>query len=680
MKGFKLKINYLLIPILIILLLSLGTVSASYIDCDDSSNIDALLVDGDSEDIGGMDSIEISEGDSADSSNVVSSNALNDDSEGDDSTVKSFSDIQSAIDDASEDSTIELNGTYTGSEPVKLNKSLKFLGKEDKAVIQCDDSSIFMEIITNPLAVKFENIKFISTSYNPSFFYVDDGVNLSFENCIFENISTGVQYGDLYVNNSLLIHSYLGTDYSSGIVNNSNFTQNSHIGIGKDGRVDIYNCNFVDGNASAIFSYGGVDIINCTFRNFTAQNGGAIYLDGGYKFIKNCVFINNVANGYGGAIYCDPWSNDVFVENCSFINNSAKFGSAIAWNSSNFATISNCIFDNNKALGSNSLDTTLYFLKDFNTTRDFSKLNITANNNYWGSNNVVLSDIFKSKNGETFKLGNILTLKLKSNGENSYTLYFANSSGSKVSKMPNYYVTLKDRRTGAVIVRDLLLENGEATFGYANNTLNMDVIDILNNGGKSVTKLSVTVTPTKLVAYYRSGKTFNIKVVDKYSKKAISGIKLNLKVYTGKKYKTYYVTTNSKGMAIFKASALAIGTHKVEITSSNKKYSVSKTTSSIKINNAKTIISAPKISVKYKKSYYFKVRAKHMSTKKYIRGLKIKLRIYTGKKYKTYTVKTNTKGLAKFNTKNLKRGTHKVVIISGNSNYVVSKKSSIKIR
>ena len=61
-------------------------------------------------------------------------------------------------------------------------------------------------------------------------------------------------------------------------------------------------------------------------------------------------------------------------------------------------------------------------------------------------------------------------------------------------------------------------------------------------------------------------------------------------------------------------------------------------------------------------------------------GIKLKLRIYTGKKYKTYTVKTNKKGVAKFNTKKLKRGKHKVKILSGNKNVVVSKKSSIRIR
>ena len=114
------------------------------------------------------------------------------------------------------------------------------------------------------------------------------------------------------------------------------------------------------------------------------------------------------------------------------------------------------------------------------------------------------------------------------------------------------------------------------------------------------------------------------------------------------------------------------------MTTTNTKYVLSKT-SYIKILKAKTVLSAPKVSAKYKKSAYFKVTVKDKNTKKVVSGLKLKLRVYTGKKYKTYNVKTNAKGIASFNTKVLAKGTHKVKILSGNSNYAVSGSSSIKI-
>ena len=497
---------------------------------------------------------------------------------------------------------------------------------------------------------------------------------LYFEDCIFENIAVTSLFADVEVNNCQFIHSTLGLDHAWGTIDNSNFTKDSFIRVSNMALANIYNCNFEDGNDSAIWTYScDAYIINCTIKNYTSQNGAAIFADGVNKII-NCVFINNVATEYGGAIYFNPWSGGTTIENCSFINNSAKYGSAIAWNSSDKTIITNCIFDNNNPVAS-----TLYFINDCLPKIDFSKLNITANNNFWGKNDVVISDIFKSKAGETFKLSNVLSLKLKSDGNDSYTLYFATSSGSQVSKIPNYTVTLKDRRDGSIIVKDLLLVNGKASFKYA-KSLNMDVIDIINQGGKSVTKLSTSVSRAKLITYYRSGRTFNVKVLDKYSKEPLSGIKLTLKVYTGKKYKTYYVTTNSKGIAAFKGSSLSIGTHKVEVSSSNKIYDIAKFTSSITLNKAKTIVSAPKVSVKYKAKKYFKVAVKHYSTKKYISGLKLKLKVYTGKKFKTYYVKTNSKGIANFNTKSLKRGNHKVVILSANGNYIVSKTSSIRVR
>jgi DNA-binding Xre family transcriptional regulator len=71
---------------------------------------------------------------------------------------------------------------------------------------------------------------------------------------------------------------------------------------------------------------------------------------------------------------------------------------------------------------------------------------------------------------------------------------------------------------------------------------------------------------------------------------------------------------------------------------------------------------------------------KNKATKKIISNVKVKIKVYSGKKYKTYTVKTNKKGIAKINTNKLKTGKHKVVISSKNSNYLISAKSMITIQ
>ena len=203
---------------------------------------------------------------------------------------------------------------------------------------------------------------------------------------------------------------------------------------------------------------------------------------------------------------------------------------------------------------------------------------------------------------------------------------------------------------------------------------------IFNAVTKKVTIKKVTgvvIAPTALTTTYNSGKYFQVKVYK--GSYLFVGVKLKLKVYTGKKYKTVTVTTGSNGIAKYSASKLALGKHKIVVSSAEStKYMTAKSkTSYVTIKKAPTTVSAPKVTNKYKKSAYFKVTVKNKATGKVVSGLKLKIKVYTGKKYKTYTVKTNSKGVASLNTKGLSKGTHKVVIKSGNKYYTVSKSGKL---
>lgn len=96
-------------------------------------------------------------------------------------------------------------------------------------------------------------------------------------------------------------------------------------------------------------------------------------------------------------------------------------------------------------------------------------------------------------------------------------------------------------------------------------------------------------------------------------------------------------------------------------------------------NKIKTIVKTPQVVFGSKKSNYFKVKIENKYNKSKIKNVKIKLKIYTGLKYKIYTRKTNKQGIVKFNTKSLKSGIHNVSIISVNNKYQISKKSQIFI-
>ena len=62
-----------------------------------------------------------------------------------------------------------------------------------------------------------------------------------------------------------------------------------------------------------------------------------------------------------------------------------------------------------------------------------------------------------------------------------------------------------------------------------------------------------------------------------------------------------------------------------------------------------------------------------------VSGATLKLKVYTGKNYKTVTIATNSKGVANYKTTSLGLGTHKVVISVSSAFTAKSVSSSIKI-
>ena len=151
-----------------------------------------------------------------------------------------------------------------------------------------------------------------------------------------------------------------------------------------------------DANGGALYGDGGalygnnLNLINCNFiNNVSAYVGGAINGNGDI-YIAGCNFINNsVDNGDGGAISC--FSNNMTVTNSTFINNNANGkGGAISlsvYNNSLF-NISDCVFIDNVAtnngggifayIGSTSGEN----LKVYNCTFENSTLYNTTNVDY----------------------------------------------------------------------------------------------------------------------------------------------------------------------------------------------------------------------------------------------------------------------------------------------------------
>lgn len=94
-----------------------------------------------------------------------------------------------------------------------------------------------------------------------------------------------------------------------------------------------------------------------------------------------------------------------------------------------------------------------------------------------------------------------------------------------------------------------------------------------------------------------------------------------------------------------------------------------------KLIKTQTTVKAPKLNTTLNESKTFEITVKDKKTKKPIKDLKLKLKI----KNKVYTIKTDSKGVARFNPKSLGIGNYNVLIYSGNLKYFVSVKSTIII-
>lgn len=188
------------------------------------------------------------------------------------------------------------------------------------------------------------------------------------------------------------------------------------------------------------------------------------------------------------------------------------------------------------------------------------------------------------------------------------------------------------------------------------------------------------ITAAKKTAYYKQGKYFVVKVTNTKNKKPIYNAKVNIRVFVSStKYYNFNGRTGANGQ-IKLSMDFKPGTYKVVVIDKDSNMVAKQVTSKMVIKKAPAKFKASKVTAKKKANKYFKVKVINKKTKKIIPGVKVKVKVYTGKKSKTYTIKTSSKGIAKLSTKSLKVGKHKVVITSANKYVKASKKtSSIKI-
>ena len=175
--------------------------------------------------------------------------------------------------------------------------------------------------------------------------------------------------------------------------------------------------------------------------------------------------------------------------------------------------------------------------------------------------------------------------------------------------------------------------------------------------------------------YYKSGQYITVKLTNTKNKKAVFNARIHFKIKVSKtKYNNYYGTSNIDGKIKFN-NELNPGTYEVIISGDDSKNFNAK---SLK---TKLIVKKSPIKIKTKtKNKKLQITATNKKSKKPVSGIRLNVKVQTGSKYKTFNVKTNSKGISNLNLKSVKSGAHKVVISTNDGFYTLkSYKTKVKI-
>ncbi|WP_298521601.1 right-handed parallel beta-helix repeat-containing protein [uncultured Methanobrevibacter sp.] len=603
-------------------------------------------------------------------------------------TPSDASDLQNCINSANDGDTIILNGTYNLKDTINIDKGVTLVGVGEGALIKKDNFNFYKIRYFNITAsnVVLKNLNFVDgqNQYGGAIYWGGD--NGSVIDCEFKgNLVVNDGFGGAIMAAGKNFHAV----DSSFINNRATKGTGGAISIHGDGAV-ISNCHFEDnkvdkGSAGAIALFASNCIVeNCNFtNNYCTDFGGAVVAYNKANKVIRSIFRSNAVkdngsdNKGGGAIFSD--CEDFIVENCTFEYNSAPnaFGGAIYVSKHNI--IRNSTFTNNKALLGNAIYGSSfsnvisnYFALAYNETEGDAVhvAELTEFNNTF--------EIVKEDSSVTFISAGMVFEYLTSG-----SIYITVEGGTVVREN----ISVVDHKEAKISFEDnVLVVSGLAVGNYTLRVITTP--DEAHNSVESelpiiVKKATAVISASKVTVALKRGTLWTIKLIDSNSKKPISNMAIKLKVYTNGKYKTVTLKTNSKGVASYQTKNLAKGYHKVVVSATHAGYNFNTLTSSISVIKPTQVTFKVKSATK-KDGSRLSITVYNKATKKQINGVKVKLLIYTGKTYKTVTLKSKThngyKGVCGYGANIFSVGTHKVVIKPVDIKYDGSASSKMVIK
>ncbi len=233
-----------------------------------------------------------------------------------------YASVQNAYNTASQNNTINISGSVVHNAIVTISKSINFMGSNNATLFPNENkvgNNRIFHISQPSLNVSFSDITFKGnkdSSINGGAINMNANSNLTFNNCVFDDNSTG------------------GIDKAGGGL------------FFSEGNVTITNCIFKNnlsrGNGGAISGSGtGTAFISeSLFINNIAQNinkdgigdranGGAINIfgDGRKVIMSHNTFYNNTATYQGGGLFFEGLNNETVIENITVFNNKVNMTS-----------------------------------------------------------------------------------------------------------------------------------------------------------------------------------------------------------------------------------------------------------------------------------------------------------------------------------------------------------------
>lgn len=585
--------------------------------------------------------------------------------------VKTFDDIQNAINKAGENDTIELEGTYTSQgKEIKIDKPITITSKDGATLNANKKSNVFN--ISN-VNVILDNLNIINSKSETASAIYSIG-NLTVSNTNFTDNSVHIKNTYYAFNDPEEDIGYsAGAIYSANTLTITNSTFKNNYAV-RDAYEHEYFEDYLIDWGGAIYSSGNLMIDTSQFKNDEIRSYGTLRVLNSKFKNSNIICVGNSTITNSSFNKCKTrvisFSQNLNLTGCRFTNNPMEVITDENYEDApDLLIIRNCIFKNNNLICGDSYD---YNTDEEDLNWEYKTIELnnvltyvydsTFENNTESAIDVNANlYVFNSKfikNTNTAIRGVNLTISNSTFIENVGHL----GGAIKTGNLSLTDCTFENNREGAIEVYDSATVNANT---YANHSyFNNDLEEIGIEGLVSVSVMSEFSTT------YKSGKCLAIKVVYTENNHPYDG-SIDIRLINGKKTYDYSGWTNSKGVWNFKASNLPVGTYNA-IVNYDSPYDLPQRNVTIKISKAKTVVKAPKVTNKK----YFKITVKNKASKKGIGKVVLNLKI--GKRI--YDVKTNKNGVAKFSTKHLKAGKHRVTITTQNPNYKISAKSTITIK